>query len=128
MVDLAPQHVGDGLYPPMGMPWESLHVEVRLVGAEVVKQQEGIVELGAAPTNRAMKVDASAFDGRAALDNLANQPVRCHGQSNLQQDLADTARFGKPLRACGLGKRQSLRDRQPELASRERLGKAGKAL
>src|ERR1017187_3962456 len=60
---------------PMGMPWESLHVEVRLVGAEVVKQQEGIVELGAAPTNRAMKVDASAFDGRAALDNHANQQI-----------------------------------------------------
>jgi hypothetical protein len=51
-----------------------------------------------------------------------------HEKSNLQQDLADTARFGKPLRARGLGKRQSLGNRQPELASRESLGKAREPL
>ena len=79
MLDLATQHVGDGLHPPMGMPGEPFHVEVRLVGPEVVEQQEGIVDLRATPTDRTMKVDASTFDGRAALDNLANEPVLCHG-------------------------------------------------
>ena len=67
------------------------------------------------------------------LDVLVSRRLRrrfdeWHEKSNLQQDLADTARFGKPLRARGLGKRQSLRNRQPELARLDSLGKAGEAL
>jgi len=49
------------------------------------------------------------------------------GYSNLQQDLTDAARFGKPLRARSLGKRKSLRDGKLELAGHNGLCKDRKA-
>ena len=42
MLDGAFQHIGDGLDAAMGVPWKPLLVELRVIVAEIVKQQEGI--------------------------------------------------------------------------------------
>jgi hypothetical protein len=36
------EHIGDGLDPPVGMPGESRQVVGRVVGVEVIQEQEGV--------------------------------------------------------------------------------------
>ena len=51
VLHVAVEHVGDGLDAAMRMPGEARQVVRRVVGAEIVQQQEG-VELGSARRSR----------------------------------------------------------------------------
>jgi hypothetical protein len=62
VLDVAGQHVGDGLDAPMRMPGKAGTIFVRAVVAKIVEQQER-VELGSvAETERAAQMHAGAFD------------------------------------------------------------------
>ena len=78
VLDVAAQHVGDGLDAAVRMPGEALQVLVRLVRAEVVEQQERIEQLRLAEAEGPVEVHAGPLDGRPALDHLADAPVLCH--------------------------------------------------
>src|ERR1700687_4320675 len=99
MLDLATQHVGDGLHPPMGMPRKSVQVLLRLVRAKVVEQEEGIALLRWSDADHAMQVDARTFDGGAAFDALANASVLCHWLFHLLRRQVEEEDFSAVVRA-----------------------------
>jgi hypothetical protein len=65
----------------MGMPGEAAAVLVRIVRAEIIEQEEGIVFLREPKADRAVKMNARTFHGRPAFDHLADAPLGCHGPS-----------------------------------------------
>jgi hypothetical protein len=60
------------------MPRETFPVVLGLVGAEVVEQQKGIVQLRVSEADRAVQVNAGTFNDRATLDDLTDAPVLVH--------------------------------------------------
>src|SRR5216684_2580475 len=77
--DLPAQHIGDGFHAAMGMPGETVAVLVRVVRTEIIQQEERIVFLGESKTDCAVEMNARAFEGRTALDHLADVPEVRHG-------------------------------------------------
>ena len=79
VLDVAAQHVGDGLDPAVGMPGEALQVLLGLVGAEVVEQQERVVRSGGPkPMARWRWTPAPSMVGRL-LTTLRISSVLGHG-------------------------------------------------
>src|SRR6266705_337905 len=71
VLDRAAQHVGDGLHPAVGMPWEPVRILVGIVGTEIVEEKERNVLLRGTEADRTMEMDACTFDGGATLEHLA---------------------------------------------------------
>src|SRR6185436_9770785 len=67
MLDRAGEDVGDRLDPAMRMPRKPGHVVARAVVAEIVEQQEWIELGGIAEAERALQLDAGAFNGRGGV-------------------------------------------------------------
>jgi hypothetical protein len=65
--DLAAQYVCDGFHASVRMSGEPSLVVIRLVGAKVVEQEEGIAKLRPSPADRSMPMHPSALDRRAAF-------------------------------------------------------------
>ena len=63
--DVSRQHVGDGFDPPVRMPRKAGEIIVRVLVAEVVEQQERIELRRVAEAERALQLDAGAFEVRA---------------------------------------------------------------
>ena len=61
VVDLALEHVGDGLDAAMGMPGESRAVEGGVVATEVVEHQEGVEKRLLAGTEGPAEMHPRAF-------------------------------------------------------------------
>ena len=73
VLDVAGEHVGDGLDAAVRMPREAGEIVVRVVVAEVVEQQERI-ELGrVAEAEGALQLDARAFDVGHGLNNSSHR-------------------------------------------------------
>jgi hypothetical protein len=53
------------------VPGKPTHVLVRIIGSEIVEEQEGIVLLRWTETDGTMQMNACSFDGGATLENLA---------------------------------------------------------
>jgi hypothetical protein len=51
---------------------------VRIVRAEIVEQQEGIVFFGQSEADRAVQMNAGALESGAAFDHFPDLPLRCH--------------------------------------------------
>ena len=72
VLDVAGQHIGDGLDAAVRVPGKAGAVLVGTVVAEIVEQQEGVEFRGVAEAEGAPKVDAGALDrglgGDDALD------------------------------------------------------------
>ena len=64
VLDVAGQHIGDGLDAAMRMPGKAGAIFVRPVVAEIVEQQERIELGGVAEAEGAAQMHAGAFDGR----------------------------------------------------------------
>ena len=71
MLDIASQHISDGLDAAVRMPGEALYIILRAIIAEIVHHQERIGERGITEAEDALQVDARAFNvGRGAGDVL----------------------------------------------------------
>ena len=71
MIDIAGQHVGDGLDAAMRMPREAGEIFGRPVVAEIVQQQERIEFGGVAEAERAAQMHARALDRGLGLKQCA---------------------------------------------------------
>ncbi len=78
VVDLALEHVGDGLDAAMGMPGESRAVERGIVATEIVKHEEGIEKGLLAGAEGPAKMHAGAFYRRPAGLYTLDLPYRVH--------------------------------------------------
>ncbi len=72
VVDLAAQHVGDGLDAAVRVPGEPGEVLVGVVGAEVVQQQEGIEPGDRIEAEHPVQPDARPFQGVDARPHHLN--------------------------------------------------------
>ncbi len=80
VIDLALEHVGDGLDAAMGMPGESRRVESRVVAAEVVEHQEGVEKGLLAGAEGPAQMYPGALYGRpAGLGHALDLPYPVHG-------------------------------------------------
>src|ERR1051325_63960 len=76
VLDLAGQHIGDRLDPPMRMPGESGAVIVGVLVAKIVEEQKR-VELGRiAEPERALQLDARPFEVRLRMKHAFDGPDR----------------------------------------------------
>ena len=69
VLDVARQHIGDGLDAAMRMPGKAGAIVVRPIVAEIVEQQERIELLGVAEAEGAAKMHAGAFDRGLGADD-----------------------------------------------------------
>ena len=72
VVDLAAQHVGDGLHAAVRVPGEPGQVVRGAVRAEVVEQQERVEALGRIEPDGAVQVNAGPLDDGARLQDSAD--------------------------------------------------------
>src|SRR4051812_33052812 len=73
----------------MRMPRESGEIVGRVLVAEIVQQEERIELLGFAEAERALQLDAGAFDGGGGCDDVFHSAER-HGTSNWGLQLLDS--------------------------------------
>ena len=76
MLDVAGEHVGDGLDPAVGMPRKAGEIVVRAVVAEVVEQEERIELRRVAEAEAALQLDARALEVGSRLNNSPNRSHR----------------------------------------------------
>jgi hypothetical protein len=62
----------------VGVPGKALHVVVGIIGTEIVQKEERIVLLRGTIADGTMQMDARAFDGGAALEDLKDASVLWH--------------------------------------------------
>src|SRR3974390_394041 len=70
VLDVAGEHVGDGLDAAMRMPGKAGEILIRAVVAEIVEQQERVEFTGVAEAERAAKVYAGAFERGRGRDDV----------------------------------------------------------
>ena len=63
MLDIAFQHIGDGLDAAMRMPGKALQILLGIVIAEVVHHQERVEHVGVAEAEHAVEMDAGTLHG-----------------------------------------------------------------
>ena len=83
MLNPALMHIGDRLNPPVRVPGKPLEVMLRIVGMEIVEQQERIEQGHLVVTECALQVNPRPFQGRLALPDLSDVPYRCHASASL---------------------------------------------
>jgi len=82
VLDLAFQHIGDGLDAAVGMPGETLEVVGRGVGTKVVKKKEGVASLRVMKTEGPAQVHACPFPSGNAAAGACNRSCLCHDFSS----------------------------------------------
>src|SRR5260221_8763342 len=70
MLDLAGQHISDGLDAPVRMPGKAGKIVRRIVVAKIVEQKERIVFLRLAETESAAELHPRAFERGLGFNNL----------------------------------------------------------
>ena len=93
VIDVAGQHVGDGLDAAVRMPGKAGEILARAVVAEIVEQQERIEVRRVAEAERATEVHAGAFDVRLRLTDLLDGS---NGHRGASRDRSMTVRRDPP--------------------------------
>ena len=91
VLDVAGEHVGDRLDAAVRMPRKAGEIVARVVVAEVVEEQERIELRGVAEAERALQLDAGAFDGGLRVNDFPNRTNR---HDLLLEDVSDRAPAG----------------------------------
>src|SRR6266850_2506945 len=90
---LAGQHVGDRFDPSMRVPWKAGEIVVRVLVAKIVEEQKRI-ELGRiAKPERALQLDAGAFERRRRAQYLLHWSYRHYATTACRSGTRRSARF-----------------------------------
>src|SRR5262249_343500 len=84
MLHVACQHAGDRLHPPMRVPGEAALVLGRLVGTEIVEEEEGVELRDLLEAEGPPEMHARTLDGRLALPDLLDPTCRGHAPSSIR--------------------------------------------
>ena len=96
MLDLACEHVGDGLDPAMGMPGETGAIVVGVVVPKIVEEQKRIEFGRVAKSKRALQLDARALEVRFRMKDALYGPDR-HESSPFVTLTAETAKHAEKI-------------------------------
>ena len=82
MLDIAFQHIGDGLDAAMRMPGEALQILLGIIISEVIHHQERVEHVGVAKAEHAVEMDASTLHcgggARLELDGTDRHSGLCN--------------------------------------------------